>query len=627
MALDPQAAWVLEMVKLSGRPKITQLTEAQARALYRETAQALDVRPTPELFRIEDRKIPGPKGEIPVRIYTPTDPKAGALPVLVFYHGGGWVIGDLDTHDGPCRVLARDGRCIVVAVDYRMGPEHRFPAAAEDCFAAVNWVAANAASFGGDATRLAVCGDSAGGNLAAVVTHLAKAAGKPRLAAQILIYPATDARGGYRSLKDNAVGYVLEKESMDWFYARHFADADKSDPRCSPLLNLDFTGLPPALVVTAGYDPLRDEGKAYADKLAAFGVPVTYRHFAGQIHGFFSQAGAVSAAAQLHQECARALRQAFTGTGRVLHPDAAKIVEAARQRPGFEEGTPQFAREQYDIGTRVAAPKPQEVASSVDRNIPGPGGELKVRITRPMGSKPEDVLPALVYFHGGGWVLGHVDGHDTMCRHLANAGKAVVVSVDYRLAPEHRYPAAVEDAYAATAWVAANAKELRVDPSRIGVGGDSAGGTLAAVVCLMARERNTPKLGLQLLIYPATDASCESETQYALGTGYSLTQAAMRWFYNLYAPGAPLDDWRVSPLNASNHGNLPPAMVLTAGFDPLRGEGEAYARKLEAASTPVTYRCYEGQIHGFARMGGVNAESSRALDELGTFVRQVFFRP
>jgi acetyl esterase len=627
MALEPQTAWVLEMVKLSGRPKITTLTEKEARALYRETAKALDVRPAPEQHKIEDRGIPGPKGEIPIRVYTPVDAGAEKLPVLVFYHGGGWVIGDLETHDGPCRVLARDARCIVVAIDYRMGPEHRFPAAVEDSFAALTWVAQNAASFGGDASRLAVCGDSAGGNISAVMAHLAKAAGKPKLCFQLLIYPATDARGGYFSLTENAVGYVLEKETMDWFYQRHFSEADKSDPRCSPLLNLDFTGLPPALVVTCGYDPLRDEGKAYADKLAAFGVPVTYRCFAGSIHGFFSQAGALSAAAQLHQECASALRRAFGGIGQQLHPDAAKIVETARARPAMNAGTVAQAREQYDTGTRVAAPKPQEVASVQDRAIPGPGGDLKVRIYRPVGAKPDEVLPALVYFHGGGWVLGHVDGHDTVTRHLANAAKAVVVSVDYRLAPEHKYPAAVDDAYAATCWVAANAKELKIDPTRIGVGGDSAGGTLAAVVCLIARERANPKLGFQMLIYPATDRRCGSASQHALGEGYSLTQAAMHWFYDLYAPDAPIEDWRVSPALAASFGNLPPAFVLTAGFDPLRDEGRAYADALQAAGVPVTYRCYDGQIHGFVRMGGVNAESASALNELGTAMRQVFFRP
>lgn len=627
MALDPQTAWVLEMVKLSGRPKLTSLTPDQARAMYRETAKVLDVRPPPELHKIEDRKIPGPGGQIPVRIYTPVDPAGGKLPVLVFYHGGGWVIGDLDTHDGPCRVLARDARCIVVAVDYRMGPEHRFPAAVEDCFAALNWVAANAASLGGDAARLAVAGDSAGGNLSAVMTHLAKAAGAPKLCFQVLVYPAVDARGGYASVTENAVGYVLEKETMDWFYARYADEAQKRDPRCSPLLNLDFAGLPPALVVTAGYDPLRDEGKLYADKLAAFGVPVTYRHYAGQIHGFFSQAGAVSAAAQLHQEAAAALRQAFGGIGQSLHEDAAKIVAAARTRPGFEQVGVAEARAQYDIGTKVAAPKPQEVASTADRAIPGPAGDIKVRVYRPAGSKADEVLPALVYFHGGGWVLGHVDGHDTVTRHLANAGKAVVVSVDYRLAPEHKYPAAVDDAYAATCWVAANAKELGVDPTRIGVGGDSAGGTLAAVVCLMARERGAPKLGFQMLIYPATDRRCDSLSQHAFSEGFSLTRNAMRWFYDLYAPDARPEDWRVSPLLAVNHGNLPPAFVLTAGHDPLREEGRAYAAKLEAASVPVVYRCYDGQIHGFVRMGGVNAESARALNELGGAMRQVFFRP
>ena len=628
MALDPQAAWVLQMVKLSGRPKIASLKPPEARALFRETAKVLDVRPPPELHRVEDRRIPGPKGEIPARIYTPSDPKAGALPVLVFFHGGGWVIGDLDTHDGPCRVLARDGRVIVVAVDYRMAPEHRFPAAVEDCFAALNWAAANAASLGGDPARLAVGGDSAGGNLAAVVAHLAKAAGKPKLGFQLLIYPAVDARGGYASIAENAVGYVLEKESMDYFYGHYASEADKHDPRCSPLLYQDFSGLPPAMVVTAGYDPLRDEGRAYAEKLRAFQVPVTWRHFAGQIHGFLGQAGAVSAAAQMQQEAATALRLAFGGVGQALHADAATIIEAGKQRPGFhQQESAAKARELYNASALAAVPTPQPVAAAEDRTIPGPGGPLRVRIYQPQERKPEEMLPALLFFHGGGWVIGTIESHDTVCRHLANGGKAVVVSVDYRLAPEHRFPAALDDAMAATKWVAANAASLGVDAARIGAGGDSAGGNLAASLAILARDQGGPALGLQMLIYPVTDHRMAGASVAAFADGFSLSRTAIEWFSQQYLGPADREDWRASPLLAKDHRNLPPAIVLTAGFDPLRDEGRAYAAKLEAAGVPVVDRCYDGQIHGFIRQGGINAESGRALNELAGALRQVFFRP
>jgi acetyl esterase len=226
------------------------------------------------------------------------------------------------------------------------------------------------------------------------------------------------------------------------------------------------------------------------------------------------------------------------------------------------------------------------------------------------------VLPLLVFFHGGGWVVGDIATHDTVCRHLANRAECAVVSVDYRLAPEHKFPAAVDDAYTATAWVAENAAALGVDAGRLAVGGDSAGGNLAAVVCLMARDRGAPRISYQLLVYPATDAAMRHESIARFAEGHVLTRATMRWFYEQYLP-SPEDaaDWRVSPLVAADLAGLPPAYVLTAGYDPLCDEGDAYAARLAAAGVPVEHRRFPGQIHGFTTNGKIIRAADAALDE------------
>jgi acetyl esterase len=229
----------------------------------------------------------------------------GPFPTVVFFHGGGWVIGDLETHDNQARSVARHGRAVVVSVDYRLAPEHPFPAAVDDAVAAARWAAAHLAELGGD-DRLAVAGDSAGGNLAAVVAQQLHADGTP-VTAQFLIYPAVDSAGEYPSRVENAKGYFLEQPTMDWFYG-HYAGGvdDPADPRLSPLRAADLSGLAPALVVTAEFDPLRDEGEAYAEALRAAGVPVRQQRYDGLIHGFFDM-GPISAAAQaaIDESCAR----------------------------------------------------------------------------------------------------------------------------------------------------------------------------------------------------------------------------------------------------------------------------------------------------------------------------------
>lgn len=305
--LHPQARTLLDLIARSGIPPTHQLTPAQARHYYRER-RALTQPAPPALPVVRDLQADGPAGPIPVRLYRPSADRT--LPVLVYYHGGGWVIGDLDSHDVLCRQLALAADCAVVAVDYRMGPEHRFPAAVDDCVAATRWVRDSAAALGVEASRLAVGGDSAGGNLAAVVALIARDAGDLPIAFQLLIYPATDQRRIAPSHTTNAQGYLLTADAMRWYHD-HYIDDPKHDLdwRASPLLAPDLSRLPPALVLVAGYDPLRDEGVAYAQKLTEAGSRATLVSFERQIHGFVPMGRAIDEANEAVALCAQALRR------------------------------------------------------------------------------------------------------------------------------------------------------------------------------------------------------------------------------------------------------------------------------------------------------------------------------
>jgi acetyl esterase len=306
--LHPQARTLLDLIASSGIPPTHTLSPADARRFYRER-RAFTQPDAPALPEVRDLAADGPAGPIPLRLYRPrTD--AGALPVLVYYHGGGWVIGDLDTHDVLCRQLALQAGCAVVAVDYRMGPEARFPAAVDDCVAATRWVRANAAALGVDGTRIAVGGDSAGGNLAAVVAIAARDAGDLPIAFQLLIYPATDQRRIAPSHTANAQGYLLTADSMR-YYHDHYIDDPKHDLdwRASPLLADSLAGLPPALVLVAGYDPLRDEGVQYAQRLTESGCRATLVSFERMIHGFVPMGRAIDEANEAVAMCADALRR------------------------------------------------------------------------------------------------------------------------------------------------------------------------------------------------------------------------------------------------------------------------------------------------------------------------------
>jgi acetyl esterase len=306
MPLDPQAQAVMEQVATLGFPPVHQVSPEQARANNRARPRA----PGPAVGRVEDRRLPGPEGEIPVRIYTPEGTRP--FPALVWFHGGGWVVGDLESADATARHLTVGANCVVVSVDYRLAPEAKFPGPAEDCYAATKWVAQNPASINTDSGKIAVGGDSAGGNLAAAISLMARDRGGPPLALQLLVYPVTDRDFSTESYVQNAEGYQLTRDSMVWYWEHYLkADADAANPYAAPLQAQDLRNLPPALVITAEYDPLRDEGEAYAHRLEAAGVSTTCTRYDGMIHGFFGMAAAINKGKQAIAQASAALKEAF----------------------------------------------------------------------------------------------------------------------------------------------------------------------------------------------------------------------------------------------------------------------------------------------------------------------------
>jgi acetyl esterase len=295
--VDPQINAILELLAQSGAPSLASGTPEQARATFRFTTVDMRDRSTlAEVAATEDRTVDGPGGAVPVRIYRPE--ATGPVPTVVFFHGGGFVIGDIETHDDHARLICRDVDAVVVSVDYRLAPEHKFPAGFEDCYAVTRWAADHIDELGGDAGRLAVAGDSAGGNFAAAVALAARDAGIP-LAAQLLIYPGVDFvddETAHPSRIENAEGYFLTADDMRWFREHYIADEHVRDPRASVLYAEDLAGVAPAVVGVAEFDPLRDEGAAYAEKLTAAGVHVLLHRFDGLVHGFYGM-GVHSAAA------------------------------------------------------------------------------------------------------------------------------------------------------------------------------------------------------------------------------------------------------------------------------------------------------------------------------------------
>ena len=308
-----------------------------------------------------------------------------------------------------------------------------------------------------------------------------------------------------------------------------------------------------------------------------------------------------------------------------LDPDAAFVFKAFQEagRPPYETLSAGEAREYYLQARLVTNPDPPELKSVAPLAIPSPSGSIPARIYTPLKlCNANGLAPGLVFFHGGGWVIGDLDTHDVVCRKLADEGELIVISVDYRLAPEHKFPAAIDDAIAATTWIAGHAQELGIDAVRLLVGGDSAGGNLAAVVALSARDGDGPAISGQVLIYPATDFAMTHASHREPETSILLTHSVIRWFRDHYLNGiSDIGDWRASPARATSFAGLPPAYVLTAGADPLRDEGDEYARRLKEAGVAVTWRTFPGQFHGFFTLGKLLQQANVAVGDIGAWLK------
>lgn len=309
MALDPDMKTLLDQMAAAKLQSFHQMTPEAAREQMKRRVSAGD--PVP-IGRVEDRMIPGPNGEIPIRIYTPDG--NGPFGALVYFHGGGWVVGNIEMTDQPCRMITKAAGCVTVSVDYRLAPEHKFPAGPEDCYAATKWVSNNAAALGCDASRIAVGGTSAGANLAAAAALMARDRRAPKIAYQLLVYPATRRELDTPSHKQFATDgyYILSRADMEWFWRHYLAsDADAANPYACPARAKSLAGLPPALVITAEFDPLRDEGEAYAARLREEGVATVLKRYDGVTHGFFGMPSVVEKSRVAIAEASAALRAAI----------------------------------------------------------------------------------------------------------------------------------------------------------------------------------------------------------------------------------------------------------------------------------------------------------------------------
>lgn len=308
--VHPQAQAILDAASEAGGAPLNEMPVADARAALDEIPKNFGV-PLADVARIDRIAILGPNGAMDARMIVPHDAGSGPLPLLIYYHGGGWVLGHVESHLREACYYAAGAGCAVLVPDYRLAPEHRFPAASDDCYAALQWAYDNAATLNVDPARIAVGGDSAGGHLAAVTTQRARDGGPP-IAFQVLVYPVTDTYQDTASYASRADGYFLTRDLMKWFIDSYLNDSgERDDPRASPLRAARFDGLPPAIVCTAGFDPLHDEGAAYAEKLAAAGVAVDYTDYPGQIHGFVSMAGAIDEGRAFMDRACAALKRAF----------------------------------------------------------------------------------------------------------------------------------------------------------------------------------------------------------------------------------------------------------------------------------------------------------------------------
>lgn len=629
--VDPGMLTFYETLNQACPPDFVDRPLTEQRRAWDEVCRAFRAE-RPEGLEVRDFKVAGAEHEVPVRLYRPVG--EGLLPGVLYFHGGGWTLGSIETHDDMCAEMAAGARVAVLAVDYRLAPEHRHPAQLEDALAALDWLRSEGASAGIDPERLIAAGDSAGGQMSAGLAMWLRDQGEEQLAAQVLIYPVLGADIDTPSYRRNAEAPCLTRAEMKFYLDSFLGPETDLNWRCKyavPLRETRYAGLPPAFITAAGHDPLHDDAVAFAERLRDAGVPADLREEPELAHSYMR-------ARRVSEPAARGFAAIVESIRAFAHPAGETEPYAMLQEPGirrylvecdahYPPDAVNFGMEEqrafYDrLCAHFRRARPEGL-SVEDGTIAGPGGSVPIRIYRPAG---EDRPPVLLYLHGGGFVLGGLDSHDDICAEIAAGARVGVVAVQYRLAPEHRFPAAFEDCLAA--YRAVMAEGFEFDSERLVIGGDSAGGNLAAALCLKLRDEAAPRPWGQVLVYPALggDRGKGSYVEHARAPALATADIA---FYEQAYVGPPDDPNRdnkfASPLKETDYSGLPPAFLVAAEWDPLRDDCADYARALQAAGVGATVRHEPLLVHGFLRARSMSPASAAGFDAIVEAVRSLAY--
>lgn len=582
-----------------------------------------------------DLAVPGAAGDpdVPVRFYDPEGRESNG-PVILHIHGGAFVIGDLDQDNVSCERMAIATGLPVLSVKYRLAPEHPHPAPTNDCFAVYRWLAGGASGLDVDGEQVIVTGVSAGGGLAAAVAQRARDEGGVQPIYQVLLYPVLDDRMTTPSMR-KMIDTPLWNGRSSVHMWRHYLGTgieegvagDDTSPYAAPARATDLTGLAPASLTTAEFDPLRDEAIEYAQRLMQAGVATELHVVPGAIHAFDGLAADIQLSQRVRASRYDAINtlvshgpkgRAMTAGERWLDPEIASVVPFL---PGpSSAGSIAEGRKQLEemLGSGAGPVAGEETLTITHRTIPGPDGAPEVPVIIYQPKSASGPFPCVLDYHGGAFIMGTAQMNHPANARIASEAGAVVVAVDYRLAPEDPFPAGVEDCYAGLLWVHANAAELGVDPTRIAVMGGSAGGALAAAVALMARDRGGPAICFQALQIPVTDDRLESWSSQNFRDTPMFNRPGAENMWENYL-GAGYQGRETSPYAAPNRAadlaGLPPAYVQTMDLDPLRDEGIDYAYRLMTAGVSVELHAYPGTFHG-SGLAMHAAVSKRSVKEL-----------
>jgi acetyl esterase len=617
----------------AGGPPLETLSVADARAALVAAQAAVQV----DMSGIEEteRTITCDGFTIVLNIVRPKGSTA-VLPVFIFIHGGGWVLGDYPTHKRMVRDLVVLTGFAGVFVNYTPSPEAQYPQALREIHGAAKWVAANGKEILVDASKMGIVGNSVGGNMTAAVSMMANANGGPAFKAQILMWPVTNADFTTKSWLRFGKQRFLTASLTKWMWDQYTTDpAKRKEIYASPLQasTEQLKGLPPTLIQVAENDILRDEGEAFGRALDEAGVDSTTVQYKGVIHDFGLLNGLATipqtrslflyAAAHLKKYLIMAL-VGMICAGIPVHSLHAQAVDYAtdphltvgvkaflkivNQGPAIETLGKEDARLALVNAQKSVNVDLSGIAVS-ERTISSRGFTVKLNIVRPKGVG--GILPVFLFIHGGGWILGDFPTHERMVRDLVVLSGCAAVFINYTPSPEAQYPQAINEIYASASWVSQNGKEIGVDGSNMAVVGNSVGGDMSAVLCLMAKDKGGPKMKLQILMWPLVDANFETESYQLYGAQRFLTAPLMKWMFDQYTTDpAKRQEPYCSPLNASLEqlSGLPPALIQIGEDDILRDAAEAYGRKLDAAGVKVTTVRYDGMIHDFGLLNGLAEE-------------------